>query len=107
MLGVLFMYLIYGDSFRLIEEEIQKIVKEETNVVTLDLYSVSLTDVLVEAGYVSLFEEKKILLVKNASFFTSAKTNEEEIEAFLNYMEQPNPLTTVIFTSYEKIDARN
>lgn len=106
MLGVLFMYLIYGDSFRLIEEEIQKIVKEETNVVTLDLYSVSLTDVLVEAGYVSLFEEKKILLVKNASFFTSAKMNEEEIEAFLNYMEQPNPLTTVIFTSYEKIDAR-
>lgn len=106
MFGGFFMYLIYGESFRLIEEEIAKIVKEETNVVTMDLFSVSLQDVLVEAGYVSLFEEKKFLIVKNAFFFTSAKSSEEEIEAFLNYMEHPNSSTTLIFTTYDKIDAR-
>ncbi len=100
------MYLIYGESFRLIEEEIAKIIKEETNIVTMDLYHVSLHDVLVEAGYDSLFLEKKFLIVKNASFFTSAKTNEEEMESFLNYMEHPNSLTTLIFTTYDKIDSR-
>lgn len=100
------MYLIYGSSFRLIEEEILKIVKNETNIVTMDMGNVSLEDVLVEANYVSLFDEKKVLIVKNAFLFTSAKTSEEETEVFLNYMEQPNAKTTIIFTSYEKIDAR-
>ena len=100
------MYLIYGESFRLIEEEIKKIIKEETNIVTLDLNLVSLEDVLIEATYVSMFEEKKILIVKNADFFGSGKESEENIEKFLQYVNNPVPLTTIIFTSYDKIDLR-
>ena len=100
------MYLIYGESFRLIDEEIKKIIKEETNVVMLDLALVSLDDVLMEATYVSMFEEKKILIVKNADFFGSGKESEENIEKLLQYMDNPISLTTIIFTFYDKIDLR-
>lgn len=100
------MYLIYGESFRLIDDEIRKIVKDEKNIVTLDLSIVTMEDVLTEATYVSMFEEKKILLVKNANFFASGKESEENIERLLQYMENPVALTTIIFTTYEKIDLR-
>lgn len=99
------MYLIYGESYRLIEEEIKKIVKEETNIIKMDLEISSLEDVLTEATYVSLFQDKKIIIVKNANFFTSTKTK-EEFENFLSYMENPIPTTTIIFTTYLNIDCR-
>ena len=92
------MYLFYGESFRLIEEEIKKIVKESPNVLTIDL----------EASSVSMFQEQKYLIVRNANFFTTAKskTKEEEIELFLKYMQNPVSLTTILFTSPFKVDAR-
>ena len=100
------MYLIYGESFRLIEEEIEKIIKTETNVITMDLAVCSMEDVLTEAMYVSLFQEKKFIIVKNALLFTSVKASEEEVKLLLDYLAHPVSLTTILFTTYEKIDAR-
>lgn len=100
------MYLIYGESFRLIDDEIKKIIKDETNIVTMDLMIVSLEDVITEATFVSMFSEKKIIIVKNANFFASGKENESQIEKLYSYMENPISLTTIIFTTYEKIDMR-
>lgn len=100
------MYLVYGESFRLVEEEVNKIIKEDMVVVTMDLADVRLQDVLLEAQYVSMFQEKKILLVKNATFFASSKTKDEDIELLLQYMEKPVDLTTIVFILYDKIDGR-
>lgn len=100
------MYLIYGESYRLIEEEIAKITKDETNIITMDLTISTLEDVINEATYVSMFQEKKYIIVRNADFFTSAKTKEETLEILFKYMENPVDLTTIIFTTYDKIDAR-
>lgn len=100
------MYLIYGESYRLIEEEIKKIIQNETNVITMDLNTTPLEEVIREATYVSMFQEKKFLIVRNAFYFTSAKAKEEDLELLLKYFENPVSLTTIIFTSYEKIDAR-
>lgn len=100
------MYLIYGESYRLMEEEIEKIVKDNTNIVTMDLSQSSLEDVIQEATYVSMFQEKKFLIVRNATFFASDKMKEETQDSFFKYMENPISLTTIIFTTYEKIDAR-
>ncbi len=100
------MYLISSESFRLMEEEINKIIKEEKNKITMDLSVSSLQDVITEATYVSMFEERKYIIVKNADFFTSRKSKEEDLELLLSYMENPIPLTTIIFTTYEKIDLR-
>lgn len=100
------MYLIYSESFRLMSEEISKIIKNETTIITYDLNEISLEEVLLEATYVSMFNEKKIIIVKNASFFTAQKEKEENLEKLLAYMEKPISLTTLIFTTYEKIDMR-
>lgn len=100
------MYLIYGESFRLINEEINKIIKNEKNIITYDLNVSTLEDVINEANYVSLFLEKKILIVKNALFFTAEKKDSQDTDLLIKYMENKNPNTTIIFTTYEKVDAR-
>ncbi len=100
------MYLFYGESFRLIEEEIKKIIKESSNVLTMDLNVCTLNDVLEEATYVSMFQERKYIIVRNANFFTSEKTKEEDVQFFLKYIQNPIPLTTILFTCYTKVDAR-
>ncbi len=100
------MYLFYGESFRLIEEEIEKIIKGNNNVLTMDLSVSTLQDVIEEATYVSMFQEQKYIIVRNANFFTSNKSKEEDIELFLKYIKNPIPLTTIIFTCSSKVDAR-
>lgn len=100
------MYLVYGESFRLIEDEIKKIIGAETNVTILDLANITLEDVLQEANYVSMFQEKKYILVKNANFFASGKATEKETDLLLQYMDSPSQLSVVIFTTFEKIDLR-
>ena len=72
----------------------------------MDLMMVTLDDVITEATYISIFSEKKIIIVKNANFFGSSKENDVEIERLQAYMENPISLTTIIFTTYEKIDMR-
>ena len=92
-----FMYLIYGESFRLIEEEIEKIIKDSNNKVEMDLMTTSLEDVLTEATYVSMFSEKKYIIVKNANFFGSGKITDEEVDMFLEYMKNPVDLSVLLF----------
>jgi DNA polymerase-3 subunit delta len=53
-----------------------------------------------------MFQEKKYIIAKNANFFASDKINEEDLELLENYMNNPISLTTIIFTTYEKIDLR-
>ncbi len=100
------MYFVSGESYRLVDEEIKKIVKNETNVITIDLNQSSLVDVIQEATYVSMFQEKKFLIVKNASFFSAGKGKDEDLEILFKYMENPIKLSVIIFVSYEKADAR-
>lgn len=100
------MYLIYGESFRLIEFEINKIVGESQNIISVDLSSSSLMDVLTEATYVSMFQEKKYIIAKNASFFSNGKISDSDTEQLIKYMDNPSTLSVIIFTCYENIDAR-
>ena len=80
------MYLVYGESYRLIDEEIKKIIKDETNIITIDLNESQLEDVIREATYVSMFQEKKYLIVKNALFFTIAKIKEDYLYILFKYI---------------------
>ncbi len=97
-------YLISSSSYRLMEEEINKIVKDK-NYETYDLNIDELDDVLEEAAYMSLFDEERIMLVKNANMFgTSKKKSEDEDtvsnkdKKLLDYLNNPNSNTKLIFT---------
>lgn len=100
------MYLINGESYLLVNDEISKIIKDNKNIVSYDLSENSLEEVLIEAGYLSLFQEEKFIIVKNAKFFGSGKLSDREMSMLESYLDNPNELSTIIFICYEKLDAR-
>lgn len=98
--------LIIGESILLINEKINEIVKDNKNVTSFDMNASTIEDVLLEAGYFSMFEEEKFIIVRNANFFGSGKLNEKETDSLLKYFENPNSLSNIIFICNEKIDSR-
>lgn len=103
-------YLISSSSYRLMEDEIHKIVKDH-EYTSFDLNYQAIDDILDEANYFSLFDEDKYMIVRNANIFgaTRKKENEEDEEKtskkddkLINYLENPNPKTILLFTTYNK-----
>ena len=97
-------YLITSSSYHLLEDEIKRIVKDNPYD-SFDLNYQSLDDIIEEANYFSLFDEKKYLVVKNANVFSASRKKEEDEdkvnkkdEKLLKYLESPNPNTILIFT---------
>jgi DNA polymerase-3 subunit delta len=97
-------YLICSDSIRLLDDKIKEIVGENPYD-TFDLNNCSLEDIIEEANYFSLFDDKKYIVVKNSIIFTSPKKKDEEDdsvskkdEILLRYLESPNYNTILIFT---------
>lgn len=98
--------LISGESYLLVNEKINDIVGLSKNVTTFDLAQSTLEDVLIEAGYVSMFEEEKYIVIKNANFFGTDKIKDSDIDILLNYFEHPSDNTTLIFICNTKLDLR-
>ena len=107
-------YLISSDSIRLIDDEIKKIVKDN-KYQSFDLNNVELDDVLEEANYFSLFDEKKYMVIKNANNFGTSRRKKEDDdeenvskkdEKLLKYLESPNYNTVLIFTINGKVDSK-
>ena len=99
-------YLIASESNQLINEEIEKINKNYDNILYIDYNNSSIDEILAEASYYSMFNDKKLLIIKNANFFASDKINEENSNRLLNYFKEPNELTTIVFTTNGKVDMR-
>lgn len=109
-------YLISSNSFHLMEEELKKILRDNPYT-SFDLNAVELDDVLEEASYFSLFDDKKYMVVKNAQIFGASKrkskeeeTEEEKVskkdEKLLQYLNEPNDNTVLIFTINGKADTK-
>jgi len=107
-------YLIACDSYKIIDAEVNKILQDSLNVVKYDLRTDTLIDVINEANYFSLTNEKKYIVVKSNTLFKATKkqtdTEEEDtnkdIKLLEKYLENPSALSTVIFVSYEVPDKR-
>lgn len=99
-------YLINGESYILINEKLNEIVGDSKNITTFDLSVNTLEDVIIEAGYFSMFESEKFIIVKNAPYFGSSCKKETEIEQLINFLEREYENTTIIFLTSDKIDSR-
>ena len=99
-------YLIISESFRLVDEKIATIINNSENVVSYDLNNYLLEDLITEAGYISIFDEQKYIIAKNADFFGSNKLKESDTNILCNYLNNPNDKTTLIFTTSKKVDDR-
>ncbi len=93
------MYLLYGESYQT-EKEIDNIIKsnniDSINISKYDMDAYNYKDILLDMESSSLFEDKKIVIVNNASIFTAAKTGVDG-STFEEYLSSPNPNTISIF----------
>lgn len=110
-------YLFYGVENYLIELEISKIIeklipKEERNinVITYDLNGTPIEVVVEEAETLPFLSEHKVIIAKNAYFFTGQKANksiEHNLDALNKILDNPVDYSTIIFTvQAEKLDER-
>lgn len=103
-------YLIVSESYKLLNEEIAKVIPSDARVVKYDMRSSSLDDVINEAGYYSLLPETKYIVVKNASFFKANKkeegTENNDAKLLEKYLGNSSENSIIIYTSYEMPDKR-
>ena len=64
-------YLITGESNQLIKEYLHDIIVGCENIIYIDYHNSSIDEILAEASYYSMFNEEKIIVVKNADCFSS------------------------------------
>ena len=111
-------YVFYGkdrsnsDKFSLdyglIKNEVDKLIKkiDTKDIVYYDLETTPLIDIINDASTISMFSNKKIIVVEN-SWFLCANKNIDGIEFLENYINHPNINTYLIFVVLaEKIDTR-
>lgn len=98
-------YLISNESYRLIKKEIKKIVKNN-NFEIFNMNKSSIKEILEEASYFSLDNNQKYLVVTNADVFSADKVNDTTTDSLLNYFNNPNSNTILIFTTQKPLDSR-
>ena len=107
-------YLLYGIESFLIKQEVNKFLTEynidSINLSTYNMEETLLSVILEDAETLSLFAEKKAVLVENSYLFTGVnKKNslEQNIDVLEHYLDYRNPNTILIFTVvHEKLDKR-
>ena len=98
-------FIISAESYHIIDEEIKKIIKDNIPLY-FNMYKSTIKDVITEASYYSITNDKKYLIVTNADFLGNGKSNNDEIELLDKYYDNPNPNTIIIFTTLNGIDLR-
>ncbi len=106
------LYLLYGTENYLIKREIDKILNansiEKINVSEYNLEIDNFKDIIEDANTISLFADKKAIIVNNSYLFTGKSIkNENDPELFLDYFKNVNPDSIIIFiVDSEKLDER-
>ena len=100
-------YLLYGTKDFQINEEIKKITtnQNEMNINKYDLNNDLIKNAIEDAETISMFGDKKTVIVDNANMFTGITSKDSEIiEKYLNNI---NINTNLIFIVHnEKLDTR-
>lgn len=106
------LYLLYGTENYLIKKEIDKILDtnsiEKINVSEYNLEIDNFKDIIEDANTISLFADKKAIIINNSYIFTGKNVkSDNDPELFLDYFKNINPDSIIIFTvDSEKLDER-
>ena len=101
-------YLLYGNLEALITDYISKIItKHKINDLNISKYNINdnLTDIIEDANTLSLFDDKKLIIINNNALFVGKKS--VDTIALEKYIINSNPNTILIFVvNEEKLDTR-
>lgn len=104
-------YLIVSETIYNVKEKLKELTKDIPNIVNFNLEENTMDEVLQEASYFSMFEDKKCIIVKNAKIFSSSKNSEnnkikEDSDKLLKYLNNENSNTRLIFVCNGKCDSK-
>lgn len=104
-------YVLYGKIQYLIDQESKKILNgiDDINITKYNLSNTLLDNIINDANSMSLFSEKKGIVIENAYIFTAStkKELEQNTDGLLQYLDNINTDTILIFVvNEEKIDER-
>ncbi len=100
-------YLLYGTKAFQIEEEIKKLSKgqDNMNISRYDLDNDSLSLAIQDAETISLFGDKKLIIIDNANMFTGTTSKDSDlIESYLNHINDMTILILIVHN--DKLDSR-
>ena len=106
------LYFIETEIKELLDIKVDEILKENNltrdNLITYDMEEVNIADAIIDLDTYSLFNERKVVLCKNAIFLSSSKTeinhNTELLEKYLN---NPNPDNILIIETSKSDGKKN
>lgn len=90
-------YLISSPSYNIINLEIKKIIQDNTNITYHSLNDVTIYDCIEDASYFGLFDDNRIIVIKDVKYFGGKFAYEEETNALYNYLSNMDEATTIIF----------
>ncbi|WP_181190308.1 DNA polymerase III subunit delta [Bombilactobacillus bombi] len=114
--GISPLYLVLGTESQLQKQARQEFLQiltgqeSEMNFAEFDLDQDNVEEAVGEANSMPFFGERRVVFILNPNFLQGSKTsasNEQNLSAFMNYLQHPQPTTAmVIFAPYEKLDNR-
>lgn len=88
-------YLIVGVSYRLIDNEINKVIFNR-QYKSYNMSDTSLEEVLIDASYSSLFDDEKVIVIKN---FEELFNKEKDLELLNTYLDEKNNTILILVSS--------
>ena len=104
------LYFIETDKHELLDIKVNEILKENNltrdNLIIYDMEEVNISDAIIDLDTYSLFNERKVVLCKNAIFLSSGKTEiNHNIELLEKYLNNPNP-DNILIIGTNKADGK-
>lgn len=104
-------YLLVSETNYFIEQKLKELKDGIDNIVTFNMDVNTMNEVLEEASYLSMFNDKKCIIVKNAKCFSASRSGDtnkskEDINKLMKYLERENPNTILIFISKTNADSK-
>ena len=100
-------YLFYGKDNGRVQKAIERVIKqyENSDVITVDMNTSSMSEVMLELTTLPFFSEHKVIILKNCAFLSSK--NEEDLSSLEEFLNHPIMENTLIMSAeIEKCDAR-
>ena len=101
-------YLLYGTDNSIIKNELDNLIKKLniSDIIKYEIDNSTLQEIIEDASTISMFSNKKVIIIENCNFFTANK-NIDNIASLENYLENYNSDTYIIFIVHnEKVDTR-
>ena len=104
------LYVVETDNPQILIIKVNEILKENKlsldNLITYDMEEVNITDAIIDLDTYSLFNERKVVLCKNAIFLSSGKSEiEHRCELLEKYLNNPNP-NNILILAVSKLDSK-